>query len=373
MTKVKDICNLNVNTIDKKTNYSIYKYLDTGNITDNYLDDIKIYKEYSKLPSRARRIVSQDDIIISTVRPKLKHYGYIEGDRKNLIVSTGFTVINPDKNLVNSKYLYYFLTSIKITRYLQMIAETAVSSYPSIKPNVIGNININFPSITEQKLIIQNVYNIDKKIQNSQKMISQLKELIKLELFNMYKNPKYEFTEEVISDFVNYKKNPIIPIKTEKYKYYSIPEFDKSLTYEVASGNEIKSSKYSVEYGDILVSKLNPRINRVIIPVDSKNCIASTEFVVWDVKNKEFLNFFYATAISDYFIKYCSIASMGTSNSHKRVTPTFMLKYPFKFSETMIMDFDESVKIYIEKLNLLTRDIKDLIIAKELLLYDEFK
>lgn len=56
-------------------------------------------------PSRAKRLVQNNDILYSTVRPNLKHYGFIENPLDNLVVSTGFTVIST-KDKSSAKYIY---------------------------------------------------------------------------------------------------------------------------------------------------------------------------------------------------------------------------------------------------------------------------
>ncbi|MBQ9160326.1 MAG: hypothetical protein IJ122_03255 [Methanobrevibacter sp.] len=49
---------------------------------------------YDKVPSRAKRKVKIDDIIISTVRPNQEHDGMIKIKIDNFLVSTGFYNIN---------------------------------------------------------------------------------------------------------------------------------------------------------------------------------------------------------------------------------------------------------------------------------------
>ena len=50
---------------------------------------------FEKAPSRARRIVRNGDVIVSTVRTYLRAITAIEAPEPNLIVSTGFAVIRP--------------------------------------------------------------------------------------------------------------------------------------------------------------------------------------------------------------------------------------------------------------------------------------
>jgi type I restriction enzyme S subunit len=45
-------------------------YLDTGSITENRIEKLQRFN-IKEAPSRAKRIVENDDIIYSSVRPKL--------------------------------------------------------------------------------------------------------------------------------------------------------------------------------------------------------------------------------------------------------------------------------------------------------------
>ena len=49
----------------------------------------------SELPSRARRIVQNGDVILATVRPNLQGYALCTFHTKNVLCSTGFALISP--------------------------------------------------------------------------------------------------------------------------------------------------------------------------------------------------------------------------------------------------------------------------------------
>ncbi|ALO40967.1 restriction endonuclease subunit S [Pseudoalteromonas phenolica] len=120
----------------------------------------------------------------------------------------------------------------------------------------------------------------------------------------------------------------------KEYRHFSIPVLDSTNTYGVELGDSIGSDKFVVTSDDLLVSKLNPWFNRVVYATDESEQICSTEFVVWRCPNKAIKNFLYMIATSPRFIKYCSQSSTGTSNSHKRVNPSVMmrLEVPFDIS-----------------------------------------
>lgn len=157
-------------------------YLDTGNITSGVISEIQKYNSVEEAPSRARRVVNTGDIIYSTVRPNQKHFGFIDDKTSNLIVSTGFTVISPNRDIVNARYLYYYLSQNEIINYLQSLAEQRTSAYPSITISDIGDLKISLPNLDSQNQIVAILDSIDNAIRVSTKINDYLVEIAQ-ELF----------------------------------------------------------------------------------------------------------------------------------------------------------------------------------------------
>ena len=72
----------------------------------------------------------------------------------------------------------------------------------------------------------------------------------------------------------------VVASPTSVYELYSVPAFPSGRP-EIIKGSKIGSAKRPVEPNDVLLCKINPRINRVWIvgPKDSHPQIASTEFL----------------------------------------------------------------------------------------------
>ncbi|NLG39928.1 MAG: restriction endonuclease subunit S [Fibrobacter sp.] len=161
--KLGDIASSNLKSITKDYSYETIYYLDTGSITCGKLES------YQKLslgdsPSRAKRIVSDNDIVYSNVRPIQRHYGIIKNPPENLIASTGFSVISVDKTKADARFVYDFLTSNEIVEYLDSVAEGSTSAYPSLRPADIDNLTILLPPLPEQKAIASVLSSLDNKI-----------------------------------------------------------------------------------------------------------------------------------------------------------------------------------------------------------------
>ena len=176
---VKNVVNINKSTLSSKENWSTLKYLDTGNITENQIATLQIFQKGEKLPSRAKRKVEKGTIIYSTVRPNQKHFGYFDTYSNDLVVSTGFATLDVIDPRVNSKYLYYLLTQNSVISQLQSIGENSTSSYPSIRPEDIGNLSFMFPDIDIQNKIANILSAIDHKIQINSQINQELEALAK--------------------------------------------------------------------------------------------------------------------------------------------------------------------------------------------------
>ncbi|HFI0621257.1 TPA: restriction endonuclease subunit S [Streptococcus suis] len=179
--RVGDISKINELSLLKNDSFDTILYLDTSNLTENKVDTLqKIDLSIDKLPSRAKRKVRKNTILFSNVRPIQRHYGLLEETPNNLIVSTGFTTLNPDDSVIDEYFLYYLLTQDSTINYLQMVAENSVSSYPSITSNDIADLNFVIPdSIEEQKRTVKIIKLIDQKIAINNQINAELEAMAK--------------------------------------------------------------------------------------------------------------------------------------------------------------------------------------------------
>jgi type I restriction enzyme S subunit len=141
--KISDIADTNAHTISKDNGLLEILYLDTSNLNENRISETQMFR-LNAAPSRAQRMVKDRTILYSTVRPRLKHYGILCNPQSNLIVSTGFCTIDA-KPKENAYWIYLFLIQNWVVDRLGSIADTAVSSYPSINSSDIENLYVCYP------------------------------------------------------------------------------------------------------------------------------------------------------------------------------------------------------------------------------------
>ena len=196
--RLGDCCKTNLHTYSDKEKWSLIRYLDTGSITEGRIDEIQtLYPGVDKIPSRARRKASVGDILFSTVRPNQKHYGIIEAGTENLLVSTGFTVVTVDTTIADPYFIYYYLTQSSVIESLQAIAEQSTSTYPSIKPSDIEDIELDLPELETQKKIGSTLRMLDRKIALNEEINDNLQQQAAALFSSLYDrtNTEVRFTD----------------------------------------------------------------------------------------------------------------------------------------------------------------------------------
>ena len=176
---LKRYVRLNQKSITEKTlpNY-ILKYIDIGNVTFKGLLEEPEELVFQKAPSRARRVVSSGDTILSTVRTYLKAIAFFEEADSNLIASTGFAVLTPNKS-ISPKYLKYLLSS---SYFLNKVSFWSIGvNYPSINNDRLMAIKVAVPpSLFEQNSIINfiegELKTLNKAIKKAKQEIKKAKE-----------------------------------------------------------------------------------------------------------------------------------------------------------------------------------------------------
>lgn len=108
----------------------------------------------SEAPSRARMIIRQDDILVSTTRPSRGAITLAdESLRYPIIASTGFAVIRKvAASLIEREYLFYLLRS-KIGLW-QMEQRSSGGNYPAITPTELKRLIIPTPDLDSQRQLV---------------------------------------------------------------------------------------------------------------------------------------------------------------------------------------------------------------------------
>ena len=132
---------------------------------------------FKDAPSRARRIVRDGDVIVSTVRTYLEAIASIDNPPENLVVSTGFIVIRPNQYLYKG-FASYCLRAKGFIK--EVIARSVGVSYPAINSSDLVNISIPSLEYCEQMEITNfldsQTAKIDELIRKAESVIQLMQE-----------------------------------------------------------------------------------------------------------------------------------------------------------------------------------------------------
>ncbi len=153
-----------------------FRYVDVSSIDRESLriSGHTLHKGKSS-PSRARKIVNKNDVIVATVRPTLRRLALIPEEYDKQICSTAFCVLRVTEQKLNSKYLFYSIQRPIFFDVLSAIQRGA--SYPAVTDSDIKRQKISLPTLSVQKEIADALFTIDARIESEQNKANALNEL----------------------------------------------------------------------------------------------------------------------------------------------------------------------------------------------------
>ena len=176
--RVKFHTKINHKTLDENTEpESMIHYIDISSVNSNGNISSPEQMNFNDAPSRARRILTEGDCIVSTVRTYLRAIAYISSVTNKLICSTGFAVLSPNSNL-DSKFLFY---QIRNEGFIENIMANSVGvTYPAINSSLLGTFPVIIVPKIEQKQIAEfldkETTKIDSLITKTESQIEKLEE-----------------------------------------------------------------------------------------------------------------------------------------------------------------------------------------------------
>lgn len=359
------------------------------NLSDHYCVDEETYANRT-----SRAIPEYQDLIISREAP-MGEVCLVPNNFK-CCLGQRLVLLKVDKEKCIPEYLLYALMSNYVQAQIKKVDKTG-SIVSNLNIPDLENLSIPIVSKPEQQKIVELLTTIDEKIDANNKIQETNKKYID-EIFAYWfyqydfpdQNRKpyatsgnpMKFDEELelnipvdfrkinVGELYNDNVQKISPQEFPKteYYHYSLPAYDECKSYMIELGGSIKSDKSIVTGNHVLVSKLNPWFNRVLIPEEKEHMIASTEFIVWNSKSVAIRNFLYVVATSKNFIEYCTAKATGTSNSHKRIDPKVMERYSVIANEEIIEEFGKTIQSNIEILQNIKKENRKLFDLKWYLL-----
>jgi len=326
-------------------------------------DAIKLKRGYD-LPSRDRRdgpfpIVSSSGISGRHSEAKAKAPGVVIGRYGTLgevhYITEDYWPLNTalyvrDFKGNDPRFISYYL------RILDFAAYSDKAAVPGLNRNDLHTAQVILPPAAEQRAIAHILGTLDDKIELNRRMSQTLEAMVRA-LFKSWfvdfdpvrakaegRDPglpqpladlfpdSFEDSElgeiprgwragrfgDVVEQLRD-QENPLL-FPDVLYRHFSLPAFDDGQNPKAEYGESIKSLKSRVPPGAVLLSKLNPEIERVwLVDVGpSERAVCSTEFLVLRARPPFTRSFVYCLARSPLFRQQIEGLVTGTSKSHQR-------------------------------------------------------
>lgn len=383
--RLGEVAEINKYSVYKNFPHNEIEYIDISSVGTGVLLETKKH-ELKSAPGRAKRLIKDGNTILSTVRPNRRSFLYIKNPKDNLVVSTGFAVLNPTPN-IDSRFLYYVIADQSFTDYLSNHAKGA--AYPAVDAETIAKAIINFPSFSTQRKISSILSAYDDLIENNNRRIKILEEMaqaIYKEWFVNYRFPGHEKVKMVksklgmipegwevgrlgeivssINDATTAGEHlchlPYVPIDCIPRKQLGLTEFKR--------GNEAQSSLVLFKKNDILFGAMRSYFHKVIIaPFDGVT--RKTCFVLRPVQTTDFA-FAVLTLFQDSTVGFASQHSRGSTIPYAvwdRVFENMPIIKPHQKVRTIFNELVEPLLIKISTTllsNLNLRKTRDLLLPK---------
>ena len=179
-------------SINPKSNslQDTFIYIDLEAVEKGELKKIQeIMRE--EAPSRAQRVINNNDILFQCVRPYQKN-NYIHKTQKKdniqWVASTGYAQIRTTET---PNYIYHLLNTDGFNR--KVMVRCTGSSYPAINSEDLATIRFYFATDTREQIKISRLFDLlDERIATQNKIIEKLQSLIKGLVDSLLENPSWE-------------------------------------------------------------------------------------------------------------------------------------------------------------------------------------
>lgn len=343
-----------INPKPKKLPENFY-YIDLESVNKGLLTKLNLISKVDA-PSRAKRLLSKNDILFQTVRPYQQN-NYLFNLSNAYVASTGYAQIRAKES---TKFLYHKLHTNKFVN--SVMLRCTGTSYPAINSTDLLSVIFYLPSKPEQQKIASFLTSIDTKIEQltkKEELLKQYKKGVMQKIFSQ----EIRFRADDGSEFFEWEKKKLRDVaikKSNKNKANSINRvFTNSAQYgivdqrdffdkDIANQNNLKGY-YIVNKDDFIY---NPRISNSapVGPIKRNKLgqgVMSPLYTVLEFKQKyrDFYEFYFKTTLWHRYMY--QIANFGARFDRMNITNSDFMKMPLPLpslaEQTKIANFLSSI------------------------------
>ncbi len=356
--------------------------------------------------------VFEGDVLLNITGDSVARVCQVAPDVLPARVNQHVAIIRPDSGNLDAGYLRYFLVSHEMQTLLLSWAGSG-GTRNALTKGMIESLEIPLPPLPEQRAIAHVLGTLDDKIELNRRMNETLEEMARALFKSWFVDFKpvrakmegrwrrgeslpglpanlYDlFPDRLVSselgeipegwevgrfsDIVTRHRDNENPSNSPDivFSHFSIPAYDEGQTPKRELGESIKSAKTRVPRGTVLLSKLNPEIERVWLPdvAHNERAICSTEFLVLEPRPPFSRSYVYCLARSPHIRQQIESLVTGTSKSHQRAPAGAILELDVVIPPARVIEtFEMSASEYMGRTLTCRRESQLLAVQRDALL-----
>jgi len=302
------------------------------------------------------------------------------------LCGTGCLKISLGESILNSKFLYYYLTDLRTIAWIYNRAIGA--TLPNLNTSIIRSIPITYPPLPAQQKIASILSAYDDLIENNTRRIKILEAMAQMlyrEWFVNFRFPDHEqvkmveselglipegWEHKILGDIAQEIRRGINPEKLDpETPYFGLEHLPrKSIALsDWGKASDIKSTKLVFKKGEILFGKIRPYFHKVgVAPI---NGICSSDIIVIQPKDSKYFSITLACVSSEDFVNQATQTSQGTKMP--RANWDVLTKYTIVIPPSkLFQQFNKSIEANVQQIqnlvlkNINLRKTRDLLLPK---------
>ena len=292
-----------------------YRYIDLTSVdiaTKKITETTEITK--NNAPSRAQKLVDENDVIFATTRPTQQRFCLIDSEYAGEVASTGYCILRAKQDQVLPKWILHWISTSDFKKHVE--ENQSGSAYPAISDSKVKEclIPIPCPDNPEKSLAIQSeiVRILDKFTALTAELTAELN--MRKKQYNYYRDQLLSFDEEQEKPIyleklldgvkVEWKTLEDITLRTSNikwrevirsYRYIDLTSVDIATkkiteTTEITKNNAPSRAQKLVDENDVIFATTRPTQQRFCL-IDSEYAgeVASTGYCILRAKQDQVL------------------------------------------------------------------------------------
>lgn len=269
-TTLGEVAHVNPETTKGMSPAQAIRYIDLSAVSAEAGVDHSAIVDYElhAAPGRARRVVRQGDVLVSTVRPYLRGFAVVPEALDGAVASTGFTVLRAREGVSLPGFLW---SSVSKADFADRLMERATgSNYPAVRPTDIAEQTVLLPPLVVQRRVVDLVDAVDTyaaRTTDQVKVAEACLGALRRMLIDESDAPLVDFSE--VATIESALVDPTLP------GYRDLPHLGidriesrtgRLVGVQTAADDGVTSGKFLFTEEDVIYSKIRPELRKAAFP-----------------------------------------------------------------------------------------------------------